>query len=926
MSAHQDLDDLHNALVSYFTGEYEKFLENATGREQDLVRLKDAEKEEALAQLKREHATEMQRKIEDIQLQHRTTEAESVAKMGRQKDKERKEVVKTLEQKYTEQAKQEAVRYAQIERESRDEIIRNCEEEMRNEMEEALKERDRKYADEIVELRQQHDAKQAKAVAQIEREKVQEKGDALAELGIRLAEEAHQVRLRQRSQHHKDTDGLVQRKDKEKREALAELGRKHAEHMEQLRIDMRKSLAEETAEKIADLTEKQDEEKERALAEQHDKHVEKWKRIERNVRDMSKGFMTSKADAIAHVNRKHDKEKVGSAEDESQEHTEVMARALADLRKSYVEREAETVAEVVLKKDEEMKEAMEQLRREHAKATDASNCLAQAKEEDLEASLTETNRKYAVRMEQYRHLKREVKRGYVLLQQKDAHEADAVAKLAQRKNEEKRIALVELKRQTRWKVEALEADNAMYRELEAQTTKRLLDAVHPVLCWVRLHGDDQNNAAENTPEENTVDISKWDPKRVGDSRHIFYHGQHRTRICLPPEEKQWPFDRIFLESDRTEDLWNHVSPMIHSAMYEDRNAMIVTCGKSSTAQTTSHFLLRSTLNLILNDKSRPRLSRSTFDHDTENRQRFEVSVQVFQELDGDIDNIHSWPGECHLTRVDRIETNYYHLGPVPPKTEIIYQTRDESNYGFDRELADVEKYIRNVLRQKNKRANIFICVHIKEIEHQQRRGIVTFVQLAGKDDRSALQAAQSLEKRDQDSPIPESLIQLQGYLRSLAYTETRAAEAVTANRRLADEFDSPLTRLVRWATEIRRPQPLPSIVVIGHVSTVPEKAAESKAMLEWLHGCHWHTYWLKRKADQWPEAARTKLHDDLQRKALQWEDFARRNIEYEICENFAKGFHPSEKTKKRAEGGRERIEERKTREEECEESSADQKP
>ncbi|KAH7070796.1 hypothetical protein FB567DRAFT_612762 [Paraphoma chrysanthemicola] len=248
MSAEQDLDDLHDALVSHFTEEYEKFLENAEGRERDLIRLKDAEKQEALAQLKREHADEMKRTIVDLQLQHRTTEAESFARIGRQKDEEREEVVKTLEQQHTEQAKQEAVQYAQMIREIRDEIITKCGKKMGKLLKETQEERDRKNAEDIADLRQQHEAKQAEAVAEIERKKDKEKEEA-----------------------------LVQQKHKEKREAAKELKRKHTKDMEQVRINMENCLAEKRAKAVAQVVRKKDKQRKEAMEQLRREHAKDTK-------------------------------------------------------------------------------------------------------------------------------------------------------------------------------------------------------------------------------------------------------------------------------------------------------------------------------------------------------------------------------------------------------------------------------------------------------------------------------------------------------------------------------------------------------------------------------------------------------------------------------------------------------------------------
>ncbi|KAH7070804.1 P-loop containing nucleoside triphosphate hydrolase protein [Paraphoma chrysanthemicola] len=481
---------------------------------------------------------------------------------------------------------------------------------------------------------------------------------------------------------------------------------------------------------------------------------------------------------------------------------------------------------------------------------------------------------------------------------------------SEKEKTERDVALKQLEKE----VYALRGDRDRYKELDAQTTKHLLDTVNPVLRWVRLRGPREHGFLP-LPEHDTTEWSAHTTISSPTSEcPPFHYIQHRMGMCFHSKNvtgsekyKEWPSDRIFLESETTSVLWDQAFHLVRSAMNESRNALFVAYGqtgtgksstmisdiKGSTSQDTSPFLLRAL----------------DFIYDRQNGD-FNVEIMVLQQYKSIITDL-SVDSPPHKEELALVELTRSHIDlTIEGRLKYKLQKTNRTPIKFHSHdtVAAARKHIDNSLQRRKRdttpqnecssRSHTFVFLRIKDRSDGRHRGLITLVDLAGQENQPIRSGdAGRKSKEDEDAAIHKSITQslakFKGFIKCFAAAESRGPGSEPPSKLHLSKFNHPLTDLLRLVVEVTPGQPLPSMVIIAHVSTVKQDAAESKKTLEWLDNCKSDSSEGKKKmqsASKDEEKQWEQLLLEANQKALRWEEFARNEVEEERCDEFAKSL------------------------------------
>ena len=538
--------------------------------------------------------------------------------------------------------------------------------------------------------------------------------------------------------------------------------------------------------------------------------------------------------------------------------------------------------------------------KEHQRVVDIAGQIFRSYEQEKEEALRELRKEQDKAIEEaLAHL--EAEHAKRIRQQQNKAETEALAE-RQRYNQEKDEALAGLQRQ----IKALEIERDEYKEFDAQMTKRLLDAVNPVLCWVRLRGPRKDGSLPPRHNDTTVWMNTdGEPKNnVGKEHYKFYHTEHQTHMMSvaskTKKKEQWPFDRIFLESDPTSVLWQHLSHFIRSAVNDKRNAIIVAYGQTGSGKSTTMFNDFPPPNS--DPVTRPLLGRTLdFIYHT-GIGGLGVKVMAFEQYNESLYDLSQKPSakdfgsaKISMTSSSTSETKF--VTTVDGVQKEVYSPWFKS--------ADAaEKYINKTLRKRyiastaqndhSSRSHTMISLLITDEHDHNCRGRVNLVDLAGKEGYPEPKSApgnihddhDETERKKTHNSIMKSLLRFQQFIQYIASARMQNPSPTSGKLNLR-KYRTPLEGMLKFALCPRFKSyggPLAaSIVIIGHVSTERINSAQSKGALEWLHGCRWHG----GKGENAKEKPENELLTEAQSKAQQWEDFAREKIDYEVCQAFA---------------------------------------
>ncbi|KAH7062796.1 P-loop containing nucleoside triphosphate hydrolase protein, partial [Paraphoma chrysanthemicola] len=276
-------------------------------------------------------------------------------------------------------------------------------------------------------------------------------------------------------------------------------------------------------------------------------------------------------------------------------------------------------------------------------------------------------------------------------------------------------------------------------------------------------------------------------------------------------------------------------------MNESRNALLVAYGQTGTGKSSTMI---TDVKGSTSPETSPFLFRALdFIYDPQNGD-FNVEVMVLQQYKSSITDLSVNPpgvkDQLALVELTRSHTD------LTIESRLRYKLQQKKHMPIKFHSHDTllgrRKRDKTHQNECSSRSHTFVFLRIKHSKTGSHRGLVTLVDLAGQENRPIPSDDPGLKSKETEdkaihNSITQSLAKFKGFIKCFAATESRGPGSEPPSKLDLHKFDHPLTDLLRLVVEVTPGRPLPSIVIIAHVSTVKRDTEESKKALEWLDNC-----------------------------------------------------------------------------------------